>query len=461
MVLVLIALDSASILCAFLVAVYESLPWDVTFVQGSIRHLPYLAIFAPFWFGAAVDLELFRHWRIDRFPSFLFAVTKALGSALVVSTVIMALSTRAGVDRQFLLAFCAATAIVILVLRAVAQAILFALESGGLLPRHIVVVGANERTIRLVNTLRRQPGCVVDGILDDDMGRAQDLELEGIAYLGRTDTLEPLIEARRPHEVYVCLPMQSSYEQIQEITRLCAQARVEVRVVADLFPLQVANNRLMYIEDIPLLSLSTIPETRVRLAFKRLVDLAVSTLLLIPLLPVFALIGILIKLESKGPVFFPQERVGQNQRRFNMLKFRSMVADAEELRAELEALNEADGPVFKIRDDPRITRLGRFIRKYSVDELPQLINVWVGEMSLVGPRPPLASEVEQYSWSQRRRLSIRPGMTGLWQVSGRSDVGFEEWVELDLEYIDTWSLGHDFLILLKTFRAVIEGRGAA
>ena len=388
-------------------------------------------------------------------------MTKALGSALVVSTVIMALSTREGIDRQFLLAFCAATAVIILVLRTAARGLLFALQSRGIFRRHVVLVGANERTIRLADTLRRRSGYVVEGVLDDDPDRARDLEGKGIAYLGTTETLEAVIEAKRLSEVYVCLPMRSSYEQIEDITRLCGRVGVEVRVVADLFPLQVAQNWLMYIDDIPLISLSTIPETRARLALKRFVDLAVSTLLLIPLLPAFVLIGILIKLETKGRVFFTQERVGQNQRRFNMLKFRSMVADAEKLRADLEALNEADGPVFKIRDDPRVTRVGRFIRKYSIDELPQLINVWIGEMSLVGPRPPLSSEVEQYSWSQRRRLSVRPGMTGLWQVSGRSDVEFEEWVELDLKYIDTWSLSHDFLILLKTFRAVLEGRGAA
>ena len=138
-----------------------------------------------------------------------------------------------------------------------------------------------------------------------------------------------------------------------------------------------------------------------------------------------------------------------------------MVVNAEALRAELEELNEADGPVFKIKKDPRITPIGGFIRKYSLDEFPQLLNVWRGQMSLVGPRPPLASEVDQYTWDQRRRLSVKPGMTGLWQVSGRSDVGFDEWVELDLQYIDTWSILNDLWILMRTFGAVIQGRGAS
>ena len=173
------------------------------------------------------------------------------------------------------------------------------------------------------------------------------------------------------------------------------------------------------------------------------------------------MIGLLIKLDSRGPVFFFQERIGQNQRRFRMVKFRTMVPNAEELKKELEALNEADGPVFKIRNDPRLTRIGGFMRKHSIDEFPQLFNVWIGQMSLVGPRPPVLPEVVKYTWAQRRRLSVRPGMTGLWQVSGRSDVGFEEWVGLDLEYIDTWSLWGDLVILFKTFKEVFYGRGAA
>jgi lipopolysaccharide/colanic/teichoic acid biosynthesis glycosyltransferase len=175
----------------------------------------------------------------------------------------------------------------------------------------------------------------------------------------------------------------------------------------------------------------------------------------------FPLVALAIKLESKGPVFFTQERVGQNQRRFRIIKFRSMVVDAEELRETLVDQNEADGPVFKIRKDPRITWVGRWLRKLSIDELPQFINVFLGQMSVVGPRPPIPSEVDKYSWDQRRRLSVRPGVTGLQQVSGRSDVTFDQWVELDLAYIDNWSLSEDLRILFRTVRVVVLAKGAA
>ena len=209
------------------------------------------------------------------------------------------------------------------------------------------------------------------------------------------------------------------------------------------------------------MSLSTTPETHGQLLVKRLIDFSVSSLGLLAVgWWLFPIVAALIKLESRGPVFFKQERVGQNGRRFHIYKFRSMVADAEQRKKELEALNEADGPVFKMRRDPRVTRVGSFLRKTSIDELPQLINVWLGHMSLVGPRPPIPSEVEQYSWEQRRRLSVRPGLTGLQQVSGRSDVSFDDWVAMDLAYIDEWSLMTDLQIMLLTVRVVLLGKGA-
>lgn len=462
-ILVLAVLDAGGILCAFLAAVYESLPWNMTFLQGILRHLPYLSICVLLWYAAAVDQRLFGRWRTEKLPAYVFAITKAVGSALVYCTVVMALLSRAGIDRHFLLAFSLATPAAVLVLRLVFHAGVFCLQRGGLLRRRTLLVGANERAAHLarVFTSERSREYRLEGFIEDDRDRARPLEEQGVECLGSTENLPAVIAARRADEVYVCLPMRSSYETVQRIVRLCERQRVSLNLVADLFPLRVASRRLTYLEDMPVISLSTIPEAQVRLAFKRLVDLAVSSALLLMLAPVFFIVAILIKRESEGPVFFAQERVGQNQRRFRMLKFRTMVANAEALRKDLEALNEADGPVFKIRNDPRITRVGRFLRKYSIDEFPQLINVWLGQMSLVGPRPPIASEVEKYTWGQRRRLSVRPGMTGLWQVSGRSDIGFEQWVELDLTYIDTWSLGLDFLILFRTFRAVVQGRGAA
>ena len=183
--------------------------------------------------------------------------------------------------------------------------------------------------------------------------------------------------------------------------------------------------------------------------------------MLVLLAPVFLIVAILIKLEMSGPVFFVQDRVGLNKRRFRMYKFRTMIGDAEKRQSELESLNEADGPVFKIKNDPRVTRLGKFLRKASIDELPQLLNVLMGDMSLVGPRPLPMRDYHGFDqdWV-RRRFSVRPGITCLWQVNGRSSVSFKEWMELDLHYIDHWSFWLDVKLLAKTIPAVVRGTGA-
>jgi exopolysaccharide biosynthesis polyprenyl glycosylphosphotransferase len=198
-----------------------------------------------------------------------------------------------------------------------------------------------------------------------------------------------------------------------------------------------------------------------QLALKRAFDMAAALVALMLLSPLMAIIAVLVKTTSRGPILFRQVRVGQHGRPFHMLKFRSMIANAEELKAKLMARNEQAGPVFKMTRDPRITRVGRFIRKYSIDELPQLLNVLRGEMSIVGPRPPVPSEVVRYEAWQRRRLSVRPGLTCVWQVSGRNEISFEEWMYLDMQYIDHWSLAQDFQLILKTVPVVLSGRGAS
>jgi exopolysaccharide biosynthesis polyprenyl glycosylphosphotransferase len=198
----------------------------------------------------------------------------------------------------------------------------------------------------------------------------------------------------------------------------------------------------------------------VPLLLKRLFDVVVSLSGLLFISPVLLATTAAIKLDSPGPVIFKQKRVGKNGNLFDFYKFRSMVVNAEELRAELAAANEADGPVFKIREDPRMTRVGRFIRKYSIDELPQLLNVIKGDMSLVGPRPPLPNEVEEYGNIEWRRLEVVPGITGLWQVSGRSEISFKKWMELDVYYIEHWSFWLDLKILLQTIPVVLLGKGA-
>jgi exopolysaccharide biosynthesis polyprenyl glycosylphosphotransferase len=215
------------------------------------------------------------------------------------------------------------------------------------------------------------------------------------------------------------------------------------------------------LDGVPLLTFTTSPSSPLQLLLKRILDVAHSALLMLLGLPVLLLVALAIKVTTRGNVLFRQTRCGLNGRTFTLYKFRTMVEGAEARQPDLLHLNEMDGPVFKLREDPRVTALGRFLRKFSLDELPQLWNVLRGDMSLVGPRPPIPEEVARYERWQRRRLAMKPGLTCLWQVSGRNELDFQQWMELDLEYIDTWSPWLDFKILLKTIPAVISGRGAS
>lgn len=461
---ILALLDTCCILGAFALAIDRSTPMTEPLGPAILGNLPYLFVVILVWYGAAIERGLWGVRNRQDVVHYLTTVGKAVGDACVFCVFVMVLLTRGdGLDHKFLVLFCLFTLLFLLLFRFGVRLAIHQLRSLGYNQQRTLVVGANERSRHLIDVLREHSGLgyVVQGVVDNDANRSSLIDGSGVPFLGPIAPLEGMVSSGEVDEVYISLPVRSSYEDIQNIAHLCEGSAVPVHMVADLFPMRVATSRLMHLEDIPLLNLSTIPEAHGKVFMKRAVDFIGSSLLIVCLSPMLALLALLVKLDSKGPIFFLQERVGQNQRRFKMIKYRSMVTNAEEIKASLLALNEQDGPVFKITNDPRITRLGRFIRKYSLDEFPQLFNVWKGEMSLVGPRPPIPSEVEQYTWSQRRRLSIKPGMTGLWQVSGRNEIGFEEWVELDLAYIDQWSIWLDFKILLKTFRAVVAGRGAS
>ncbi|HUM09634.1 MAG TPA: sugar transferase [Myxococcaceae bacterium] len=279
-------------------------------------------------------------------------------------------------------------------------------------------------------------------------------------YLGESSALPVVLEGEVFDEVYLCGLPHAQERSLQAAVGTCETFGVPFALPAYSVRLgraspvaskAVADGFLHYVTG------PVKPELRV---VKRLLDIVASAAALWLLFPFLLLVAALVKLTSPGPVFFRQLRVGLHGKRFHMLKFRSMVANAEALKAALAAKNEQDGPVFKIKRDPRVTPLGRVLRKYSVDELPQLVNVLRGDMTLVGPRPPVPQEVAQYEPWQRRRLSVPPGLTCLWQVSGRNDVAFEDWMYLDLQYIDHWSVGQDIGLLFKTVPAVVSGRGS-
>jgi exopolysaccharide biosynthesis polyprenyl glycosylphosphotransferase len=247
---------------------------------------------------------------------------------------------------------------------------------------------------------------------------------------------------------------------LESIMQQCEQEGVHMRLQLDFLPRGFNHVFVEHLGHVPLLTFASTPQNDFALALKRMIDVVIAAAALIIVSPLLAILAVLIKVTSPGPVFYRQTRCGLGGRRFTLLKFRSMVANADQLLPHLEEMNEVDGPVFKMRRDPRCTVIGRWMRIFSLDELPQLWNVLLGHMSLVGPRPPLPDEVNQYESWQRRRLRMRPGMTCLWALEGRSQLRFENWVRLDLLYIDNWSMWLDFKILLKTIPTVLSGKGA-
>ncbi|MGH9160011.1 MAG: sugar transferase [Vicinamibacteraceae bacterium] len=328
---------------------------------------------------------------------------------------------------------------------------------------NVLIVGSGPQTRALVHGIRtpRFLQHRVLGFVDSpgDHDAAPDVR-ERI--VGAIDDLEAILTRNPVDLVLVSLPVLSCHAQIQRAISVCERVGVEVQVdLSDFFSLSLARPMFEQGEDFPALRLTLVTEDY-RTLIKRVFDVCAASAGLVLLSPVLLACALLVKLSDGGPIFFSQQRYGYNRRLFRMYKFRTMVINAESLQASLEAQNEAQGPVFKIRRDPRITPIGRLLRKTSLDELPQLLNVLKGDMSIVGPRPLPLRDVALFSEARlMRRFSVRPGLTCVWQVNGRSNTNFDTWVDMDLAYIDNWSLSLDARILLKTVPVVLSGTGAA
>ncbi len=324
----------------------------------------------------------------------------------------------------------------------------------------ILIVGTDSRARRvgrILGNLKKWGYEVVGYVARGDELRPS----KSLRVLGKLSDLPDLLDENLVVDEVIFAGSQRQDPGAFETTiQYCEALGVRTRIAADFFPTSTAKVSLEYLENLPLITFSTVPEHRLSLTAKRFSDFAVAVSMLTLLSPLMLAAAILIKMTSGGPVLYRQTRCGLFGRRFTLVKFRTMHQGAEDRLWEIRHLNEMDGPVFKMRQDPRVTRLGRFLRLSSIDELPQLWNVIKGEMSLVGPRAPLPEEVKHYALKQRRRLSVKPGITCLWQVSGRNDVDFQKWMELDLEYIDNWSFWLDLRILLRTIPAVFTARGA-
>lgn len=468
LVALLVVADATSIFVALILATwvrFGSVTADVSF-DSSDLHIAFwqlAVVIVPLW---VAFLALGRLYDLDR-TTFGVTETGRITRSLSLGVVFLILATYLaklpGLSRGWTLLAWAFSVAAVLIVRGVIAVILSVGHRRGLWLQPTLVVGSNAESADIIRILRANPqaGLVPVGCLTSS--QVERLELDfcsgDVPVLGSAREIDEVLVSSGASTVIIA----SSAFDHDVLARMIAELRgadVDVHISSGLFEVLTSRVLVSEIAGVPLITVKGISLSRGNLLVKRTFDLVVCSSILLLGIPLWAAIAAAIKLSSPGPVLYRQERVGRDGRRFGMLKFRSMYVDADARLAELRNANEASGPLFKMRDDPRVTPVGKWLRKFSLDEFPQLINVMRGEMSLVGPRPPLPYEVEKYSPNDWRRLEVVPGMTGLWQVSGRSSLTFEEMVRLDLFYIENWSVALDLTLLFRTIPAVLFARGA-
>jgi exopolysaccharide biosynthesis polyprenyl glycosylphosphotransferase len=424
----------------------------------TVKNLLLLSLFALAWRGLCHLTGLYEWEVIRRRRSEIGRVALTCGMASLVALVFPAISATGAFRYEAVGYFWIGGSAAMLAIRSLLRALLVLPGAGA--QRTALIVGTGPRAQRLYSDLRssRSLAYSVVGFVDSDDRRS--VRDRSGAILGRLDELESILMHNAIDEVLVALPIKSRYAEIQSALESCQRVGVPAKYCADLF--DPIKGRAIHEEGRPSLVMKPHSPDGWRLISKRVIDVGGAVVGLIVLAPVLLIAATAIKLTSAGPVLFTQERYGHNRRLFRMYKLRTMVAEAALLQQSLEERNEASGPVFKIHDDPRITAVGRYLRRFSIDELPQFVNVLRGEMSLVGPRPLPVRDVHRFDQAAlMRRFSVRPGLTGLWQIGGRSQLGFDDWIRLDLKYIDEWTLTLDLIVLLKTVPVVMRGDGAS
>jgi exopolysaccharide biosynthesis polyprenyl glycosylphosphotransferase len=437
--------------------------WSGTFTIVDVEKMLLLAI------GWILIFDYFIRYKSDRLVAIntqIKNLIKATSTASLYLLLIGAVFSSKSLDILNIFMFFLIITTIGILSRLLLRLTLLSARRSGYNYRFLLIVGVNERACEVAQKLstKRELGYKIVGFVAETSASLRQWrarENKNWKILGVLRDLRSILTEERVDEIMVCLPADARFSDISMIVQHARDLGIVVRLMPNFADGTLLRN--MYVEEFDDEYVVTLfrEQLLMQLLLKRLIDAVVSLIVLIVLFPLMLVVAILIKLTSPGPVFFSQKRVGMNQRQFKLYKFRSMVADAEERKLALQHLNERDGPAFKIENDPRTTRVGQFIRKTSIDELPQLFNVLSGEMSLVGPRPPLPEEVKRYEWLFRKRLSVKPGVTCIWQISGRNNVTFDRWMKMDHEYIENWSLWLDLKILVKTIPAVLFSRGAS
>jgi len=405
-------------------------------------------------FGVYTDFRTRSFWEIAWITiKSSFFVALALGSVVFLTKMTLT-------SRLFILTFAGVSIVFILVEKKTINFFLEILRKSGYNSINLLIVGTGPRAQQFIDIVQKHSkwGLNIIGLVDDEPGKVG-TRVKGFKVLGRLRDIPVILHNYVVDNVVFVVP-RSWLSKIEIPIIACENEGVDAYISIDLYNTKISKLKQSKLGNIPLLEFNTVPANEWQLFIKRSLDIILSLVGIIIAAPLFFIIAIGIKLSSPGPIFFKQQRMGVNGRHFTLYKFRTMRVGADIKKKELERQNEMKGPVFKIKHDPRVYPFGRFLRKTSMDELPQLFNVLKGDMSIVGPRPPLPAEVEMYEIWQRRRLSLKPGLTCIWQVSGRNEVDFDEWMQMDLDYIDNWSLFLDLKIMFKTIFVVLFGYGA-
>lgn len=425
------------------------------------------SVFIPFALALTVLLVLvyrqeglYRPRRGTSWFDEVYAIINGTTTGIVIMVVLVFISRPTFYSR--LIFFYAGFLIVVLLSlsRLAKNIVLHRMRRRGIGVARVIIVGAGEMGRTVMRTIVAHPelGYEIVGFVDDNPTKGS-TDIGRFKGLGSLDNLARLVQDEAVDSVIITLPWQY-HRKIMAIMAQCEREHVRARLVPDLFQMTLSRMSIIEMAGIPLIGVKQARISGMQFFAKRMIDVIFSLFFLTATAPLMGLIALTIKLDSPGPVLFRQERVGKGGQRFTLYKFRSMEVGAEDQKEHLRDLNEADGPIFKIKDDPRVTRAGRWLRRFSLDEFPQFYNVLRGNMSLIGPRPPLPEEVAQYQPWHLRRLEIAPGITGLWQVSGRSELPFDEMVLLDIYYAEQWSPALDLSIFLRTIPKVIFGSGA-
>jgi len=424
------------------------------------QYISFLVVAVPLWCWMLYTYGMYHSIRTHVYLRVFWIVCKAAFMTSLGFGAFLFLVKATVVSRAFFFLFAGASFILILAEKTVLFLAVHYVRRRGRNFRRLLIVGTGHRAAKFVRRIKTHPewGFQILGAIDDEPGRGIS-KVDGVDIIGTLEDIPKILHNDAVDEIVFVVP-RSRLSHVEGALHDCETEGVVTTITVDLFDMQIAKSAVSEIDGVPLLRFHTTKINEWQLLVKRFIDIVISGLVIVFLGPILVFIAVLIKLTSPGPVFFKQQRLGLHGRKFTLYKFRTMRQGAHDALSKVSDVAEMDTPEFRVKKTRWITPLGRIMRKFSLDELPQFFNVFIGHMSLIGPRPTVTDEVEKYKAWQRRRFSMKPGITCLWQVNGRNNIGFEDWMKLDLEYLDNWSLWLDIKIMIKTVPVVLFGIGA-